>query len=102
MATIKEVRSELQIDAGVLSDADVQYAIDKITNGDLNLVCAQVLRMVLGKYRGRVKLKIGKFEEVVDPTSLKALISFYTANSTTGGVDDGYDFEDAYFTRDNP
>lgn len=98
--TIKAVRHELQVDASILDDAAIQYAIDKLASADLNLVCAQVLSMLLSKNRGRTKLKIGKYEEWVDVKSIASLMRSYKANSSSGGIDDGFTHPDPYFTRD--
>lgn len=97
---IADVRTELQLTADVIDDTSIQYAIDKVVVEDINLVSAQVLRMVLSKYRGRVKLKIGKFEEWIEPNELRALIKSYVAKGAGVTVGDGFEHPEAYFTRD--
>lgn len=94
---VSSVRSELQIPTGVISDSDITYAITKVSSTDLNLVCAEVLRMVLRKYRGRKSLTIGKFSETYNLVGLRGEIHNYMAKSTSLETDDGVAFTDSRF-----
>ena len=62
---LEDIRSELQLTSEVISDADVNYVISKLeSDSDNNLICAEVLRLVLRKHKGLVERRIGKYWEV--------------------------------------
>jgi len=95
MSTITTVRTELQLPASVISDADITYVENKIGTGDLNLICAEVLRMVVRRYRGKIRTRIGKYEEWLDPSSLKQEIQNYMMRSSATQVDDGFEYPES-------
>jgi len=97
---VADIRSELQLPASVISDTDIHYAINKVGVVDINLVCAEVLRMVLRKYRGKIRYKIGRYEEWIDPKSIRQEICNYVAKSSNLAVDDVFVTEDAKFNGD--
>jgi len=92
MSTITSVRSELQLPASVISDADIAYVENKIGTGDLNLICAEVLRMVVRRYRGKIRVRIGKYEEVIDCATIRQEIQNYMMRSTATQIDDGFEY----------
>jgi hypothetical protein len=101
--TIGNVRLETQISSAILSDEAVQYAIDKISDDNINLVCAEVLRMVKRKYAGVTRLTIGKYEEWRDLSNLQNEINFYTNKGVTKSgsvIDDGFTYPDPRFSED--
>lgn len=81
MINVGDVRSELQVPVSVISDADINYAIQKIGLEDIHLICAEVLRMVMVKLRGRVRYKIGSYTEWTDITNLRSEIRRYLESS---------------------
>lgn len=98
MVTIENVRHELQLPAEVISDASVQYAIEKCAD-DLNLVCAEVLRMVLRRYRGRTKLMLKNYTEIIDPAQLHKQIASYVGKAA-GSFGDSFIRPDSRFEDD--
>jgi hypothetical protein len=101
MPTVSDVRLELQLPASAISDDAITYVISKVTSGDLNLVCAEVLRLVLRKYRGRFYIWVGKTREQVNPGEIRALIREYVARAATAGhADDGIADPPPFFTRE--
>lgn len=97
--SVSEVRSETQIPASVISDTDVNYIIDKVGVYGINAVCSYVLRLVLRKYRGRTRIRIGNVWESIDPQELRRQIREY--ESLGGAVPkDTIENPDAFFTRD--
>jgi len=97
---IDSVRTELQLPASVIPDASITYVENKIGTGDLNLICAEVLRMVCRKYRGKIRVRIGKFEEVIDTSYLKQEINNYMMRSTATQLDDGFEYPDSLSLAD--
>jgi hypothetical protein len=107
MLDVSDVRSELQLPTSVISDSDIQYAITLIALNDINLVCAKVLGMVIAKYRGRIRYKIGSYTEWVDVKALRALMRSYIEKSPNLSISDLFDADDdeddnpdAFFTRE--
>lgn len=96
---VSAVRSETQIPASIISNDDVEYAIDKVGSDGLYAVCSYVLRMVLRKYRGRTRIRIGNVWESIDPTELRKLIREYDAQSNYVCTD-GIEEPDPFFTRE--
>jgi hypothetical protein len=97
---IDDVRIELQLSAEVLSDESIDYAIDKLSDmDDINLVCAECLRMLLRKHRGLTERRIGKYNEIFSPTEIRNQINEFMGNSATGSWDDGFQHPDPFFTR---
>lgn len=94
---ISDVRTELQLPSSIIDDTGVQYAIDKIAEDDINLVCAEVLRMVKRKFRGMTRLTVGKYEEWRDLSQLQKDIDSYVRRSTSSVVDDGFSYPDPRF-----
>ena len=94
-----QVRAELQFTEEVVSDDAIDYVINKVDD-DLNLVCAEILRLLLRRHRGVVRRSIGKFSEVVDPMELRSQINMYMNRAATTVFDDGEEFPDAMFTRE--
>ena len=101
---VSDVRSELQMPKQVISDDDVQYAIDKVELDDVNLVCAQVLRMLKAKYRGRIRYRIGKYTESIDVKTIDTLIRTYMTKSPVTEISGGVaaDETDFLFDKDTP
>ena len=101
---VSDVRSELQMPTNVISDDDVQYAIDKVALDDVNLVCAQVIRMLKSKFRGRVTYRIGKYTETIKAMELDKLIRNYMTKSSETQVQGGTDPADvdSLFDVDTP
>ena len=97
---ISDVKSELQLYDGFISDSDITYVITKSPVDDLNLVCAGVLQLVLRKFRGRKSLRIGKFAEVYDYKELRSMIQSYRNKSVNYNPGNEIDFSDDIFTRD--
>lgn len=97
--SLSDVRSETQIPVSIISNEDVEYAIDKVGSDGLYAVCSYVLRMVLRKYRGRTRLRIGSIWESIDPTELRRLIREYDTLGGNVPVDD-VESPDSWFTRD--
>jgi hypothetical protein len=88
-STIDTVRLELQLPPSVISDESILYVESKI-GMDINLICAEVLRMVVRKFRGKIRYKIGKYEETIDVNSLRKEIQNYMMRSTSTQLDDGF------------
>jgi hypothetical protein len=99
MVTVENIRHELQLPAEVISDSSVQYAIGKCAD-DLNLVCAEVLRMVLRRYRGRTKLMLKNYTEVIDLRDIRKQIAGYVSQSASATFDDGTLPSDPIFTME--
>lgn len=99
MATISDVRSELQLAEAEIGDVDVQYALDAAGN-DLNLACAKLLEMILAKNRGKRKVRIGSYSYDFSASDLIKLIRRYRSKASTYTPDDGVDHPDSIFTRD--
>jgi hypothetical protein len=98
--SVANVRTELQLSANVISDADVEYVINKLlASDDINLVCAEVLRMTLRKHRGLSERRIGKYNEVFSPTEIRNQINVFMGKAASGSFDDGFVHPDPYFTR---
>jgi hypothetical protein len=98
---LEHVRIELQLSAAVLSDDSIQYVIDKLSDmDDLNLVCAECLRMLLRKHRGISERRIGKYNEVFNPTEIRSQINEYMNKSASGIFDDGFIDPPPFFTRE--
>jgi len=98
MATLDDVRLELQLDSSDLSDASIQYAIDRVGD-NFNLVCAYVLQMLINKNRGRTQLTISNFEERIDVKSIRAQIRYYKNRGSSAAFGDIED-SDNVFTMD--
>jgi hypothetical protein len=96
---VSDVRTETQIPASLISDDDVIYVIGRVAEDNLFGVCAYVCRLLLRKYRGRTKIKIGRGTETIDYKELRAMIVSYQSQSGDT-IDDGYEFVDSFFTRD--
>jgi hypothetical protein len=95
------VRIELQLSKSVISDDSVEYVINKLSEyDDINLVCAEVLRMVLRKHRGLAVRRIGKYYEEINPVEIRRLINEYMGKAATVAWDDGFIDPDAWFTRE--
>lgn len=94
---VSDVRTELQLPSSIIDDTGVQYVIDKIDEEDINLVCAEVLRMIKRKYRGLTRLTIGKYEEWRDLSQLQRDIDNYVRRSAASVVDDGFSYPDPRF-----
>ena len=95
---VSEVRSETQIPSSIISDADIEYVIDRVGADDLYAVCSYTLRLVLRKYRGRYRIRIGSVWESIDPKELRSLIrEFDTKAGFT--FSDGEEMPDSFFTR---
>jgi len=99
MVEIESVRSELQLPESVITDEDVQYAIDKIELDDINLVCAEVLVMFLRGNRGKIKFKLKNYEEWFAPKEVRLQIRAYQARSANAVFDDGIEYPDSVFTE---
>lgn len=104
MATVSDVRSELLLPDTVISDADIEYSIAKIGVDNIYLICAEVLRQVKRKYRGRVVMRVGQYSEKIDAKWLNSLIADYMAKAPTsyddGNLDDGEElFAEKEFCR---
>ena len=104
MALLDDVRSELQLDSSDMSDDSINYAITKVGE-TFALVCAQVLRMLLNKNRGRRQLTLGSFNESVDVSDIRARIRYYMEqHAAISGEDAGgyVDIEDTdyIFTKE--
>jgi hypothetical protein len=97
--TIEDIRSEIQITSEVIADSAINYAIGKIDNDDINLVCAEVLRMVLRKHQGLVERRIGKYWEVINPKNIQVAINNYMNKAAASVFDDNFEYDDAFFTR---
>jgi hypothetical protein len=96
---IDDVRIELQLSAAVLDDDSIDYVIDKLSDmDDINLVCAECLRMLLRKHRGLSERRIGKYNEIFSPTEIRSQINEYMGKSANAW-DDGFVHPDAIFTR---
>ena len=100
MVSTVDVRHELQISSAVISDESVKYAINKVITDDLDLICAEVLRMVLRKHRGLVVRQVGKYREEIDPRLLRKQINEYMHKAASSTFGDGHEHPDAWFTRD--
>lgn len=100
MVEIQDVRSELQLPESVITDEDVQYAIDKIDMNDINLVCAEVLTMFLRGNRGKIKFKLKNYEEWFEPSEIRMQIRNYQARSTNATFDDGIEYPDTAFPEE--
>ena len=101
MVNIEQIRHELQISEYVISDASVNYALSKFDeDDDVNLIFAEVLRMVLRKHGGLAVRRIGKYYEEIDPKAIRKLINDYTQKAATSVFDDGFEHPDAWFERD--
>jgi hypothetical protein len=99
--SVSNVRTELQLSANVISDADIEYVINKLlASDDINLVCADVLRMTLRKHRGLAERRIGKYNEVFSPLEIRKQINEFIAKAASGSFDDGFEHPEAWFTRD--
>jgi len=85
--TVADVRLELQSPTQVLADADIASILVKVGNTDLNLVCAECLRFILRKYRGRVRYRIGKYNETVDHRELRKQIQLYMSRSSATDIE---------------
>jgi len=96
---VSEVRSETQIPATIITDDDIEYAIDMTGANGLYSVCSFVLRMVLRKYRGRTRIRIGNIWESIDPSEIRALIRGFDSQSGVS-LSDGIQEPDPFFTRD--
>lgn len=94
---VADVRSELQLPEQVISEADILYAIRKVELVDINLVCAEVLRMFLRRNQGRVKFKLKNYEEWVNPMDIRIMITDYMNKSTNSVFDDGIEYPDSKF-----
>lgn len=101
MATIDTVRTELQLPASVISDADITYVENKIGTDDLNLICAEVLRMVVRRYRGKIRTRVGKYEEVIDCATLRQEIQNYMNRSSATQMDDGFEYPPSEILENN-
>ena len=99
MVDVSSIRSELQIPVALVTDEDIYYAINKVSNGDFNLICAQVLQMILNKNRGRKKVKIGNVSEEFDLQDIRDRVKFYRTRSARFSFDDGVAHPEPYFTR---
>jgi len=98
---LEDIRSELQLTSEVISDADVNYVISKLeSDSDNNLICAEVLRLVLRKHKGLVERRIGKYWEVIDPMHIKKEINKYMNKAASSVFDDEIAHPDAIFTRE--
>lgn len=98
---VSSVRTELQLSTAIISDADIEYVIDKLSaNDDINLVCAEVLRMSLRKHRGLAERRIGKYMEIFKPEEIRSQINNYMARAATGSFGDDHEHPDAWFTRE--
>ena len=62
-------------------------------------VCSYVLRMVLRKYRGRTRLRIGSIWESIDPNELRRQIREYDTLNSNVPIDD-VEEPDSWFTRE--
>jgi len=91
---VSDVRSELQLPIGQITDADIAYAIDRVELDDINLVCAHVLRMLKNKYRGRIRYRIGRYVETISTAEVDKMIRMYMTKSTLTKVDGGVDVTD--------
>ena len=78
MAFIDDIRSELQITASDISDADLNYVLAKVGE-DINLACAYTIQLIINKSRGRKEIEIGTFREVIDFKALRAMKRAYLA-----------------------
>ncbi len=97
---IDYVRIELQLSASVLSDESIEYAIDKLSDmDDINLVCAECLRMLLRKHRGLSERRIGKYNEIFNPSEIRNQINEFMNKSAGGAWDDNFEHPDPFFTR---
>jgi hypothetical protein len=95
---VSDVRTETQIPAALICDDDILYVIGKVAD-NLNAVCAYVCKLLLRKYRGRTKIRIGRGIEEIDYDELRSMIRGY--ESAAGyNLDDGFVFDDPFFTRD--
>ena len=97
--TVADIRTELQLPSSLIPDTSIAYVIEKVGD-DLNLCCAEVLRMVVRRYRGKIRMKIGKYEEWIDTNSLRVEIQNYMARSSAMTMDDGFEYQDASFEID--
>jgi hypothetical protein len=100
--TIETIRTELQISEAVIDNASINYAIAKIEIEDINLVCAEVLRMVLRKHRGLVRRTVGKYSEVIDPKEIRKEINNYMHKAASAVMDDNFEYPDSVFTKELP
>ena len=100
MIKIETIRHEIQITDAVISDESVNYVIAKLDTDDLNLVCAEVLRMVLRKHQGLVERRIGKYWEVINPLNIRKQINNYMNKAASSIFDDEPDEIDSFFERD--
>ena len=99
--TIEDIRFEIQLTDAVISDEAINYAISKLeAEDDINLVCAEVLRMVLRKHQGLVERRIGKYWEVINPIHIQQRINGFMNKAAASVIDDNPEYEDSYFTRD--
>lgn len=101
--SVADIRTELQIPSQVISDADIAVILVKVSDTDLNLTCAECLRFVLRKYRGRVRYTIGSFKETIDAGELRRQIKNYMSRSAATGTEHTVeaDTDDPnWFTRD--
>ena len=98
---IDDVRIELQLSTSILNDESIDYVIDKLSDyDDINLVCAECLRMLLRKHRGISERRIGKYNEVFSPTEVRKQINEFMGKASSSVLGDGFEHPDAWFTRD--
>lgn len=97
---VSEVRSETQIPASFVSDADILYVIQKSGTSDLYAVCAYVLRLVCRKYRGRTRIRVGDIWEDINISEMRRLAAEFESLSTTKLAVDGVTEPDPFFTRE--
>lgn len=96
---VSEVRSETQIPASIISDSDILYAIKTVGSNGLYAVCSYICQMVLRKYRGRTKIRIGNVWEDINPSEMRRLIAEFNAKSNLVATDD-VENPVPFFTRD--
>lgn len=96
MVDISSVRSELQLPSAIISDDDINYVIMKV-GADINLVCAEVLRLFVRKNRGRRRFRIGKYEEEINYKVINSQIAYYMSKSSASSFDDGAEIPDSRF-----
>ena len=96
---VSEVRSETQVPASIVSDADITYAIKTVGSNGLYAVCSYVCQMVLRKYRGRTKIRVGNVWEDIDLSQMRKLIAEFDTKSGLV-ASDGVTEPDSFFTRD--
>jgi hypothetical protein len=75
------------------------YAIKTVGSNGLYAVCAYVCQMVLRKYRGRTKIRVGNVWEDIDLSQMRKLIVEFDAKAGNF-CSDGIEDPDPFFTRD--